>query len=286
MSASAPLPFGEAVAAAASARSAASRGAAGRGDSPPRVCVIGGGGTGLALAYDLALRGLEVILLEKGELTSGTTGRHHGQLHCGARYALGDRAIARECMEESRVLARIVPEAIECNGGIFAVLDEAGLELEPAFVAACREAGIPAEPIDAARALDLEPALNPRLLGAVAVPDGSFDAFRVPLAFAAAAQELGASIRPWTEVLALERSSGRVVAAIALDRSSDPPREIRIEADYFACAAGAWAGAIGALAGVDVPVSPAAGSMVAARGRLVDREIGRASCRERVFITV
>ncbi|MDX9899366.1 MAG: FAD-dependent oxidoreductase, partial [Spirochaetia bacterium] len=46
-----------------------------------RVCVIGGGGTGAALAYDLCLRGFTVILLEKGELTSGTTGRHHGQLH-------------------------------------------------------------------------------------------------------------------------------------------------------------------------------------------------------------
>ena len=39
--------------------------------------IIGGGGTGAAIAHDLALRGLQVTLVERGELTSGTTGRHH-----------------------------------------------------------------------------------------------------------------------------------------------------------------------------------------------------------------
>ena len=39
------------------------------------VLIIGGGGTGGALAHDLALRGLRVTLVERGEFTSGTTGR-------------------------------------------------------------------------------------------------------------------------------------------------------------------------------------------------------------------
>ena len=45
------------------------------------VIIIGGGGTGAALAHDLALRGFQVTLFEKGELLSGATGRHHGLLH-------------------------------------------------------------------------------------------------------------------------------------------------------------------------------------------------------------
>jgi glycerol-3-phosphate dehydrogenase len=48
------------------------------------VLIIGGGGTGAALAHDPTLRGLRVTLVERGELTSGTTGRHHGLLHSGA----------------------------------------------------------------------------------------------------------------------------------------------------------------------------------------------------------
>src|SRR5687768_4505074 len=50
----------------------------------PHVLIVGGGGTGGALAHDLALRGLRVTLVERGEFTSGTTGRHHGLLHSGA----------------------------------------------------------------------------------------------------------------------------------------------------------------------------------------------------------
>ena len=47
------------------------------------ILIVGGGGTGGALAHDLSLRGLRVTLVERGELTSGTTGRHHGMLHSG-----------------------------------------------------------------------------------------------------------------------------------------------------------------------------------------------------------
>ena len=62
------------------------------------ILIVGGGGTGGALAHDLSLRGLRVTLVERGELTSGTTGRHHGMLHSGGRYAVGDRESAVECM--------------------------------------------------------------------------------------------------------------------------------------------------------------------------------------------
>ncbi|HWP69194.1 MAG TPA: FAD-dependent oxidoreductase, partial [Rectinemataceae bacterium] len=111
-----------------------------------RVCVIGGGGTGAALAYDLAQRGFSVTLLEKGELTSGTTGRHHGQLHCGARYAWADSAIARECYAESLILSRIARGCIEYNGGFFIALNEEEKTLEKEFIGRCLEAGIPARP--------------------------------------------------------------------------------------------------------------------------------------------
>jgi glycerol-3-phosphate dehydrogenase len=240
-----------------------------------RVCIIGGGGTGAALAYDLALRGLSVILLEKGELTSGTTGRHHGQLHSGARYAWADRNIARECYEETLILRRICPEAIEYNGGFFIALTDDEADLVPEFLDACAEAGIPAAETPPAKALALEPAMNPGLKRAVAVPDGSFDAFRLPLSFFAAARSLGAEIRPWCEVSGLEVSGGRAVAARILDRSADPFREERIAADYFVNASGAWAGRVAALAGLKVDITPAPGAMVAVKGRLVDRVVSR-----------
>ena len=61
----------------------------------PHVVIVGGGGTGGALALDLVLRGLRVTLVERGEITSGTTGRHHGLLHSGARYAVARRVFSQ-----------------------------------------------------------------------------------------------------------------------------------------------------------------------------------------------
>jgi glycerol-3-phosphate dehydrogenase len=75
----------------------------------PHVVIVGGGGTGGALALDLVLRGLRVTLVERGEITSGTTGRHHGLLHSGARYAVNDAESAVECIAENQLLRHVAP---------------------------------------------------------------------------------------------------------------------------------------------------------------------------------
>jgi glycerol-3-phosphate dehydrogenase len=244
-------------------------------DRGARVCIIGGGGTGAALAYDLRLRGFSVTLLEKGELTSGTTGRHHGQLHSGARYAVGDRAIARECMEETLTLRRIVPDAVEYNGGVFVAIRDDEADYAPTFISACVESGIPAREVGVAEARGWEPAINPAARRAVWVPDGAFDAYRVPMSFFAAARAIGADIRPFTEAVGIEVTAGRVRAVVA--RGAGAIADERVECDYVVSAAGAWAGAVGKLAGLDVPITPAPGTMVAVRGRVSDMVISRLS---------
>ncbi|MBN1243495.1 MAG: FAD-dependent oxidoreductase [Spirochaetales bacterium] len=241
---------------------------------PFRVAVIGGGGTGAALAWDLALRGFRVVIFERGEFLSGTTGRHHGQLHSGARYASGDPEIARECMAETLALRRLVPDAIEYNGGLFVALDGEEAAYGGRFAEACAEAGIPAREVSPARARELEPGLSSRVERAFLVPDGTFDAWRVPAAFLAGARELGAELRPWTGVVGFDATDGRVTAARVRDRAR-AAAENRIEADCFVIACGAWGGTVGALAGLEVPVTPAAGSMLAVKGRLCDMVISR-----------
>ena len=188
---------------------------------------------------------------------------------------MADPVIARECMAESVLLKALVPEAVEYNGGLFVELDEEDAGRESLFVEACQAAGIPARPVSGADALAMEPALSASVRGAVWVPDGSFDAYRVPLSFFAAARSLGAQILPWNEVIGFERSGGRVEAVVVLDRSGETERERRVPADYFVSAAGAWAGRLGAMAGVDVPLTPAAGTMVAVRARLCGRVVSR-----------
>ena len=83
------------------------------------VLIVGGGATGAGIVRDLARRGLRCLLVEKGDLGTGTSGRYHGLLHSGGRYVVEDAPAARECIAENHVLRRIAPACIEDTGGWF-----------------------------------------------------------------------------------------------------------------------------------------------------------------------
>ena len=238
-----------------------------------KIIIIGGGGTGAALAHDLVLRGFEVSLFERGELLSGTTGRHHGLLHSGARYAVHDPAAAKECIAENKILRRIAPQAIEQNDGLFVALNDADLAYKPAFLNSCRASGIPARELTAEQALALEPELNPSLKAAVQVPDATMDAWRLPLHFYATAKANGARIRNFSEVIGVYRKDGAVTGIRIFDHQNH--REYSVQADLIINAAGAWAGKICDLAGVQLPIMPGPGVMVALEGRLTNMVINR-----------
>jgi glycerol-3-phosphate dehydrogenase len=237
------------------------------------ILIIGGGGTGGALAHDLALRGLRVTLVERGELTSGTTGRHHGMFHSGARYAVGDRESAVECIEENTILRRICPGSFELNDGLFVAVEDEDLEYLEPLLEGCAASGIPAQRLTPREALALEPNLNPALKAAVRVPDGSMDAMRLPLRFFATAQRNGATILPYTEVTSLLVHDRLVSGARVRDRVTGT--ETEIHADIVVNAAGPWSERVALMAGVDVPIRPSPGVLLALRGRWCNMVINR-----------
>ena len=241
--------------------------------SPAHVLVVGGGGTGGALAHDLALRGLRVTLVERGEFTSGTTGRHHGLLHSGARYAVNDRESAIECIEENLILRRICPGSFEENDGLFVAITEEDMAYYADFVAGCRESGIPIQELTRDAALRLEPNLNPDLQAAVRVPDATMDAMRMPLRFFATAKANGAELRNYMEVLDLVRKDRVVSGAVVRDHVTGKVGEIG--ADLVVNAAGPWSGKIAAMAGLNVPIRLSPGVMLALRGRLCNMVLNR-----------
>ena len=135
------------------------------------VIIIGGGITGAGTQRDCAMRGLRTLLVERSDIATGATGRNHGLLHSGARY--------RECIEENMILRRIAAHCIDETDGLFITLPEDDLGYQQTFVEACQAAGINAEIIDPELAKRMEPSVNPELIGAVKVPDGSVDPFRL-----------------------------------------------------------------------------------------------------------
>ncbi|HEX2425382.1 MAG TPA: FAD-dependent oxidoreductase [Actinomycetota bacterium] len=241
--------------------------------APAHVLIVGGGGTGGALAHDLTLRGLKVTLVERGELTSGTTGRHHGLLHSGARYAVGDKESAVECIEENMILRRIAPGSFEENDGLFVAITDEDMAYHEDFVRSCKECGIPVQELRPDEALRLEPLLNPELKAAVRVPDATMDAMRMPLRFFATAQQGGAALINYLEVVGLLTHDGVVSGAAVRDRVTREEREIH--ADLTINATGPWSEKVAAMAGVDVPIRPSPGVLLALRGRLCNMVVNR-----------
>ena len=241
--------------------------------APAHILIVGGGGTGGALAHDLTLRGLKVTLVDRGEVTSGTTGRHHGLLHSGARYAVGDKESAVECIEENTILRRICPGSFEENDGLFVAIDDEDMEYLEPFLKGCAESGIPTQQLAPSEALALEPNLNPELKAAVRIPDGTMDAMRMPLRFFATAKHNGASIHPYVEVKDLIVHDRLVSGAVLRDHVTG--KEGQIHADIVVNATGPWSERIAAMAGVDVPIRPSPGVLLALRGRLCNMVLNR-----------
>ena len=253
-------------------------------DSPPHIVVIGGGSTGIGIARDLSMRGLSVTLVEQGNLTHGTTGRMHGLLHSGGRYAVSDQKSAVECIEENRVLRDIASHCVEMTDGLFVKRPEDTEEYFQQKLQGCRECGIPAEVLSGEDARALEPHLATDIDKAIKVPDGAVDPFRLVVANAASAEQHGARIETHSTVTDLLVESGEIVG-VEVEHASGPGKRVhgteggseRIEADYVVNATGAWAGRIGELAGLDIEVRPSKGVMTIMNIRQVDTVINR--CR-------
>lgn len=240
----------------------------------PRAIIIGAGFTGVATAHDLQLRGVDVTVIDRGDICNGTSGRTHGLLHSGGRYAVKDQESAIECIDENMILRKIVPEAIEPNGGMFIGLDESDLAYADSFVKGCEACHIQVDQISPQKALELEPNLNPKLITAYLIPDGTFDPLRLALAFAATAKANGAQFKMYTEATGLLMDGNRNVTGVKiLDRARNEKGEM--QADIVVNACGAWAGEISEMAGASVPIKPTPGVMVAYDQRLVQRAINR-----------
>ncbi len=236
--------------------------------------IIGAGSTGCAVAHDLALRGYRVTVVERGEIASETTGRNHGLLHSGGRYAMTDPEAAKECAEENALMRKLMPDLLERNGGLFVALTEEDMGYLERFLEGCANAGIPTQQLTPKQALELEPNLNPKLLAAVSVPDGVFDPFHFSMAFLATAKLNGAVVYPYTEVREFVWSGRTITGVKVLDRSTG--KEKVLGADIFINAAGPWGAKVAQMAGVKhVAMVPTAGIMVAVHKRWTQRVINR-----------
>jgi sarcosine oxidase, subunit beta len=216
------------------------------------VVIIGGGIMGLGLAYQLCRRGeTDVVVLERGYLNSGASGRNGG----GVRAQWSTPTMIRLARRSLEICGRFAAEMginvwFRRGGYLFLARTPALRERIERNARLQGEMGMRTRILSPAEALQVVPELDAsRFLAASWNPD---DAVVFPWPFlwgyAERSRQMGASVHAFTRVTGLEASGGRI-AAVVTDRG-------RIAADRVVNACGAWSREVAALCGVRLPNRP------------------------------
>ncbi|WP_129642476.1 NAD(P)/FAD-dependent oxidoreductase [Peristeroidobacter agariperforans] len=229
------------------------------------VVVLGGGLVGCAAAYYLARRGAGVLLVEQGDLNREASGRNAGSLHFQLEYRLiryGDELASQfaqiiplslVALADWRGLEAELQADLEVgmHGGLIVAESEADVALLERRQALQEKWGLASQLLSAAEVRRMAPYLAESVIAAGYFPhEGHANPRLVAPAFARRAEGLGATIQSQTRVTGLMRDGAQWVVTL-VDREG-LVREV--SADAVLNAAGAWAGEIGALAHLHLPI--------------------------------
>lgn len=188
------------------------------------VLVIGGGATGLSVAWDAVSRGLRVALVEQADFAEATSSRTTKLVHGGVRYLRnGEIGLVREALAERRLLLRNAPEFSRPLGFVLPVTNQRerlyyrfGMGL---YDLLARDAGIgrsrllsPADTLERLPALRMD-----NLVGAIAYNDAQFDDAALAVALAQAVNASGGLALNHAPVTRLLREGDRVIGAAVRD---------------------------------------------------------------------
>ncbi|MFD9072079.1 NAD(P)/FAD-dependent oxidoreductase [Streptomyces lasiicapitis] len=222
--------------------------------SAAEVVIVGGGVVGTSIAFHLAEAGVrDVLLLERGALGSGSTskaaGGVRGQFSDAVNIQLGVRSLELFQDFSDRPGQEI---DLHREGYLFLLTRPEDVAAFERNVAVQNALGVPSRMLDAAEARELSPLISTEgvLAAAYSPEDGYCSPESVVLGYAAAARRHGARLVTGCHVTGLERAATASGAGtVVTDRGT-------VTANTVICAAGAWSAAIGAMAGIDLPVRP------------------------------
>ncbi|MHB8613451.1 MAG: glycerol-3-phosphate dehydrogenase/oxidase [Candidatus Dormibacteraceae bacterium] len=254
------------------------------------VCVIGGGVTGAGIARDLSLRGLSVLLLEKGDWGAGTTGASSWMIHGGPRYLEFDWDTTRLSTQDAGYIVSIARNLVYRVVFLIPVLphDRNNIErMETAMEVYDRfqplKKAHPHRRLTAAEALQAEPGLTPDLIGAVTMEEWGVDPYRLVYANVEDAVAHGARAMNHTTVVDLVRDGGKVIGVRyrAADGSISEAR-----ARVVVNATGPWSPQVSGLAGLKVKLRPAKGIHIVYPHRISNFSISAESVDGRDLLMV
>jgi glycerol-3-phosphate dehydrogenase len=258
--------------------------------SPYDVVVIGGGVTGAGVARDLSLRGVSVLLLEKGDYGAGTSGASSWMIHGGPRYLEFDWDTTRLSTKDAGHIVDIARNLVYRVVFLIPILPhdrnniermETAMEVYDRFQPLKRShAHRRLTPEEALRA---EPGLSPDLVGAVTMEEWGVDPHRLVFANVQDAITHGARALNHTRVTDLIRDGGRVIGVRY--RSADGVTS-EARARVVVNASGPWAPEVGNMAGVDISLRPAKGIHIVYPHRISNFSISAESVDGRDLLMV
>jgi sarcosine oxidase subunit beta len=215
------------------------------------VVIVGGGVMGTSAAFHLAEAGIDVVLVERGELAGGSTSRAAGGVRAQFSDALNIQ-IAQRSLQAFRSFDTRPGWEIDFkrSGYLFVLSREADVTAFEANVALQNRYGVPSRMLGAAEARALCPLLagDDILAASFSPDDGHATPEAVVQGYAYAARALGAHVRVGCELTAIE-TDGDTITRV---QTSDGP----VVTNVVICTAGAWSRACGDMVGVSLPVSP------------------------------
>jgi glycine/D-amino acid oxidase-like deaminating enzyme len=218
--------------------------------------VVGAGIVGAACAHELATAGLRVLVLDRGPVAGGTTGRGEGNLLVSDKEPGPELSLALLSLRLWRELGDLLgPECeLEAKGGLVAAAQPRALDALLTLAEHQRAAGVVAEAVAAEGLSQIEPALAPGLAGGMYYPqDHQVQPMLAAALLLRRARAVGrAQVVTGCEVIGVRRGHGGEVSGVVTARGT-------VATEVLVNAAGTWGGELSRLAGGPVPVLPRRG---------------------------
>ena len=258
--------------------------------SPYDVVVIGGGVTGAGVARDLSLRGVSVLLLEKGDWGAGTSGASSWMIHGGPRYLEFDWNTTKLSTQDAGYIVTIARNFVSRVLFLIPVLphDKNNIErMETAMEVYDRFQPLkhahPHRRLTPEEARQAEPGLAADIIGAVTMEEWGVDPHRLVFANVEDAIAHGARAMNHTRVTEIIRDGGKVIG-VRYRTSDGVTTEAR--ARVVVNAGGPWSPEVAEMAGGTVQLRPAKGIHIVYPHRISNFSISAESIDGRDLLMV
>lgn len=221
------------------------------------IVILGGGVIGCSVAYFTAKKGYSVIIVEKEDIASGTSGACDRAIHLQAK----NPGIHLKLALESAKMFPDLQNTFDTNihyretGVMIIIQSQAHLEVMKNFVKRQQDSGLNVDILDEKETLRRQPALNTNIVGSTySTFDGEIDPQKLCLGYFREAKKLGAKALLGTKATMINTKNGRVESVETTAGS--------INCKFVVNACGSYAPFIGQMVNIEIPIIPRQGQLI------------------------